>query len=37
MRARIVKDGEFWVGEVYGHWGMFLGLTERVGWGICDK
>lgn len=32
MRARIVKDGNFWVGEVYGHWSMFFGLEERVGW-----
>ena len=33
MKARIVKSsgGEFWGGEVYGHWGV-LGLFERVGW-----
>lgn len=33
MKARIVKDGDFWVGEVYGHWDMMFGLYERVGWG----
>lgn len=33
MKARIVKDGNFWVGEVYGHWNMMFGLYEKVGWG----
>ncbi len=33
MRARIIKDGNFWVGEVYGRWSMFFGLEERIGWG----
>lgn len=33
MKARIVKEGNFWVGEVYGRWNMFFGLKERVGWG----
>ena len=33
MRARIRKDGEFWVGEVYGTWSMMLGLYDRQGWG----
>ena len=33
MKARIVKDGNFWVGEVYGHWNVMFGLYERVGWG----
>lgn len=33
MKARIVKDGNFWIGEVYGHWNMFFGLEERIGWG----
>lgn len=30
MKARIVKDGNFWVGEVYGTWSMFLVYT--IGW-----
>ena len=33
MKARIVKDGNFWIGEVYGHWNMFFGLEERICWG----
>lgn len=33
MKARIVRDGNFWVGEVYGRWYMMLGIYERVGWG----
>lgn len=33
MKARIVKDGNFWVGEVYGTWSMMFGLYDRVGWG----
>ena len=32
MKARIVKDGNFWIGEVYGIWSMF-GIYEREGWG----
>ena len=33
MKARIRKDGEFWIGEVYGTWSMMFGLYEREGWG----
>jgi len=33
MKARIVKDGNFWVGEVYGRWSILFGLNERIGWG----
>lgn len=32
MKARIIKEGNFWIGEVYGTWSMF-GLFERIGWG----
>ena len=32
MKARIVKDGNFWVGEVYGDWNIFLGLEQIIGW-----
>lgn len=32
MKARIVKDGNFWVGEVYGNWSLFFGLEEITGW-----
>lgn len=31
MKARIVKDGNFWVGEVYGTWNVMFGLYGRVG------
>ena len=31
MKARIVKEGNFWIGEVYGIWNM-LGIYEREGW-----
>ena len=33
MKARIIKKGNFWVGEVYGTWSM-MGLFDRVGWGL---
>lgn len=33
MKARIVKDGNFWVGEVYGTWNVMFSLYGRVGWG----
>lgn len=36
MKARIRKDGNFWIGEVYGTWSMFFGAYDRVGWGACD-
>ena len=32
MKARIVKDGNFWIGEVHGVWSMF-GIYEIEGWG----
>ena len=32
MKARIVKDGNFWIGEVYGSWSMLFGLEEIIGW-----
>lgn len=34
MKARIVKEDNFWIGEVYGKWDIFFGLEKRVGWGI---
>lgn len=38
MRVRVVKEGGFWVGQVYGTWSIFFGLQERVGWGsVTDK
>ena len=37
MKARIVKDGSFWIGEVYGHWNMMFGLYKRVGWGTVTS
>lgn len=33
MKARIIKEGNFFVGQVYGRWSMFFGLDERTGWG----
>lgn len=33
MKARIVKEGNFWVGQVYGTWSYFFGLEERIGYG----
>lgn len=32
MKARIIKQQAFWVGQVYGTWSMF-GIYERKGWG----
>ena len=32
MKARIVKEGNFWIGEVYGIWNM-LGIYDWEGWG----
>lgn len=37
MKARIVKDGNFWVGEAYGTWSVMFGLYERVGWGTVTS
>lgn len=37
MKARIVKEGNFWVGEIYGRWSMFFGLEERTGWGAVTS
>ena len=36
MKARIVKEGNFWRGEVYGTWSMF-GICEREGWGTVTS
>ena len=36
MKARIVKEGEFWVGQVYGTWSM-LGICEREEWGTVTS
>ena len=33
MKARVVKEGNFWIGEVYGIWNVFFGSYEREGWG----
>lgn len=33
MKARIVKEGNFWVGQVYCKWVSFINNTERIGWG----
>lgn len=35
MKARIVKDGNFWIGEVYGTWSLF-GI-DRIGWGAATS
>ena len=32
MKARIIKEGAFWVGQVYGSWSGILGLYKREGW-----
>ena len=35
MKARIVKDGNFWIGEVYGKWKRFImgvPMDEWTGW-----
>lgn len=32
MKARIVKEGNFWIGEVYGIWRAF-GIYDWEGWG----
>lgn len=32
MKARIVPEGNFFVGQVYGTWQNLLFGTERVGW-----
>lgn len=38
MRARVIKEGEFWVGQVYGIWLVFHRFIERVRWSsVTDK
>ena len=37
MKARIVKEGNFWVGQVYGAWAYFFSLEERIGWGTVTS
>ena len=37
MKARIIKDGNYFVGEVYGRWTVFFGLEEKIGWGSVTR
>lgn len=36
MKARIIKEGNFWIGQVYGRWNM-LGICDREGWGTVTS
>lgn len=36
MKARIIKEGNFWMGQVYGTRSMF-GICEREGWGTVTS
>ena len=36
MKARIIKEGSFWIGQVYGRWNM-LGIYDREGWGTVTS
>lgn len=36
MKARIIKRGNFWVGEIFGIWKIF-GIAEREEWGAVTS
>lgn len=32
MKARIRKESDMYIGEVYGTWNLFFGLKQYTGW-----